>query len=70
MPKLYLPENMEKYRALLENQHILAQMYVENKSSYILEKNRAEKKRWKASKMQQFPVPQNIRDIVLSKKRD
>ena len=45
-------------------------MYVENKSSYILEKNRAEKKRWKASKMQQFPVPQNIRDIVLSKKRD
>ena len=47
MPKLDLPENMEKYRSLLENQHILAQMYVENKSSYILEKNRAEKKRWR-----------------------
>ena len=49
MPKLCLPENMEKYRTLLENQYEMAKIYNENKNAYILSKNRAEKKRWKQS---------------------
>ena len=49
MPRLYLPENMEKYRALLENQGELAKIYNENKNAYILSKNREEKRRYKAS---------------------
>ena len=50
MPRLYLPENMEKYRALLENQGELAKIYNENKNSYILSKNRAEKQRWRENR--------------------
>jgi hypothetical protein len=45
-PSLCLPPNMEKYRSLLENQHILAELYYTKRDSYKLAKNRAEKKRW------------------------
>lgn len=50
---LCLPINMEKYRWLLENQYELGKIYNENKYKYKLQKNKEEKKRWKASKMQQ-----------------
>ena len=49
MPTLCLPENMEKYRTLLENQYEMAKIYNENKNAYILSKNREEKKRYKAN---------------------
>ena len=45
-----LPEHMEKYRWLLENQYELAKIYNENKNRYKLAKNREEKRRYKISK--------------------
>lgn len=45
-----LPENMEKYRWLLENQYELAKLYNQDRRKAKLEKNREEKHRWKINR--------------------
>ena len=51
---------MENYNNILKQQFELQMMYKQNKRQYKLEKNRAEKARYKQSKLLHLEQPSNI----------